>query len=277
MLSIDQFHQLLSTFTDTLKTQHSSTQAKDDNPLALARLEHYIIQDLSFKFDGEQDKLIPWVKKFHAMRSSALWHEVTYMMISNKTYDLLMDFTNIKEHQIRTQAKDRWTIENQIKSLKQDHPHLFYPRILGNVISKSVTDEFYMTLQTYAGIKLSMDGPYLLWLILNHFHTSTITYKECIKSGIRNHTLTIDHNDDVQTYFIWLCQQLNILASTNLNDSDNNNNLIEPIFLQLLTTKSTRLCHIVEDWHLEYHNEERSFTLLSHRCSRLQMQGTPVH
>jgi hypothetical protein len=119
---------------------------KDDNPLAMAHLEHYISQGLSFKFDGEQDKLIPWVKKFHAMRSSALWREATYVTINNKTYDLLVDFTNIKEHQIRAQAKERWTIENQIKSLKQDHPHLFYPRILGNVVTKSVTDEFYTTL-----------------------------------------------------------------------------------------------------------------------------------
>jgi hypothetical protein len=184
-------------------------------------------------------------------------------MINNKTYDLLVDFTTIKEHQIRAQAKERWTIENQIKSLKQDHPQLFYPRILGNVVTKSVTDQFYTTLQNYASIELSMDGPYLLWLTLNHFHTSTITYKEHVKSGIRGRSLTNDHNDDVQTYLIWLRHQLDILASTNLNDSDTNTDLIEPIFLQLLTTKSARLRCIVEDWHLEYHNEECSFTPLS--------------
>jgi hypothetical protein len=64
MLSVDQFQQLLSMITDTIKTQHTTTQAKDINPLALARLEHYISQGLSFKFDGDQEKLIPWVKKF---------------------------------------------------------------------------------------------------------------------------------------------------------------------------------------------------------------------
>jgi hypothetical protein len=47
MLSMDQFQQLLSTLTETFT---SSTQAKDDNPLAMARLEHYISQGLSYKF-----------------------------------------------------------------------------------------------------------------------------------------------------------------------------------------------------------------------------------
>jgi hypothetical protein len=129
MLSMDQFQQLLSTLTDTFKSHISSTQAKDDNPLAMVRLEHYISQGLSYKFDGDQEKLIPGVKKFLAMRSSALWHEATYITINNITYDLLVDFTKIKEHQIKAQAREHWTIENQIKSLKQDQPHLFYPRM----------------------------------------------------------------------------------------------------------------------------------------------------
>jgi hypothetical protein len=123
MLSMDQFQKLLSTLTDSFKSYTSSTQAKDDNPLAMARLEHYISQGLSFKFDGDQEKLIPWVKKFRALHSSAIWREATYITIHNTTYNLLVDFTKIKEHQIKAQAKECWTIENQIKSLKQDQPH----------------------------------------------------------------------------------------------------------------------------------------------------------
>jgi hypothetical protein len=75
---MDQFQQLLSTLTDNLKSHTSSTQAKVDNPLAMARLEYYISQGLSYKFDGDQEKLIPWVEKFRAMHSSALWREATY-------------------------------------------------------------------------------------------------------------------------------------------------------------------------------------------------------
>jgi len=36
--------------------------------------------------------------------------------------------------------------------------------------SESLVDEFYTTLQNYAGIELSDDGPLLLWLTLTHFH-----------------------------------------------------------------------------------------------------------
>ncbi len=197
------------------------------------------------------------------MRSSALWWEATYITIHNKTYDILVDFTKIKESHTRTQAQECWTPENQLKSLKQEHTTFFYSRILGNIITKSGTDEFYTTLQNYAVVELSNDGPLLLWLILTHFHTSTITYKEHIKDNIRTCSLSTNHNDDVQTYLIWLRHQIDILSSTNINEHDNNSDLIEPIFLQLLTTKSSRLKCIIEDWHLKYHNEERSFTPLS--------------
>jgi hypothetical protein len=39
--------------------------------------------------------------------------------------------------------------------------------------------------------------------------------------------------------------------------------LIELIFQQLLTTKSPRLCRHIEDWHLDYHREEKTLTILS--------------
>jgi hypothetical protein len=36
--------------------------------------------------------------------------------------------------------------------------------------------------------------------------------------------------------------------------------LMDLIFTQLMGTKSTRMRGIIEDWHLSYHSEERSFT-----------------
>ncbi len=110
---------------------------------------------------------------------------------------------------------------------------------------------------------MSTDGPFLLWLTLTHFHTSTVTSKEKIKTDIRSRSLSSDHNDNVETYLIWLCHQLDILASTCTADKDSHTDLIEPIFQQLLTTKSACLRRIMEDYHLEYHNEEKVFTPLT--------------
>ncbi len=62
--------------------------------------------------------------KYCTMQSSA------YIMINNMAYDPLVNFRKNKETKIQAQAKKRGSIENQIKSLKQDQPHLFYPRIL---------------------------------------------------------------------------------------------------------------------------------------------------
>jgi hypothetical protein len=53
MLSFDQFQDLLTCVTESLKTK------KEDNPLNMARLESYISNGLSFKFDGNENKLVP--------------------------------------------------------------------------------------------------------------------------------------------------------------------------------------------------------------------------
>jgi hypothetical protein len=168
----------------------------------------------------------------------------------------------VSELNIRAQASIRWTPENQIKSLKVEHPDLFYPRSLGTVVIKSVTNDFYTTLQNYADIELSDDGLLLLWLILTHLHTSTITYKEKLRAGIRSRSLASDHNHDVQTYLIWLRHQFDTLHSASMATNDSDADLIEPIFIQLLTTKSCQLRREVEDWHLEYHTEKRTLTPL---------------
>ena len=47
-----------------------------------------------------------------------------------------------------------------------------------------------------------------------------------------------------------------------MNNNDCDAELIEPIFIQLLTTRSYRLRREVEDWHLEYHTEKRTLTPL---------------
>jgi len=82
---------------------------------------------------------------------------------------------------------------NQTNSLRQDHPDLYNPRIQGLVMFQSVADEFYITLQNYAGIELSNDGPLLLWLILTHFHTSRVSYMARIRSDIRDHSLSVHY------------------------------------------------------------------------------------
>ena len=66
--------------------------------------------------------------------------------------------------------------ENNNRSLKPEYPEVFYPRILGKVVINAITDEFYTTLQNYAGDDLASDGPFLLWLILSHFHSSKYNY-----------------------------------------------------------------------------------------------------
>ncbi len=259
MVTTDQLKDILNSVLNTVKPQ-----SKEDNPFALARLEHYISQGLTLKFDGAQDNLIPWIKKFRALRANAVWREATYLSYEENTYDILSDFTKIKESVIRSQASARWTLPNQAKCLRQDCPELFFPRILGLVVIRSVTDEFYTTLQNYAGVELSKDGPLLLWLILTHFHTSTISYMSKIRSDIRQRSLANHHNHDVASYLIWLRHQVDTLNQTTSDGStSHHSDLIEPIFQQLLTTKSTRLRRHIEDWHLDYHREEKTLTVLS--------------
>ena len=136
------------------------------------------------KFDGSQAKLAPWIKKFKALRNNALWREATYLEYNSKRYDILTEFTKIKESMIKPGAQQRCTPTNQAKSLKPDNEDLFYARILGKVVISSVTDEFYTTLQNYSGDDLANDGPMLLWLTLTHFHTNTITYQEQLKQQL---------------------------------------------------------------------------------------------
>lgn len=212
MLTVDQLSDIVRMVVETIRPP-----AKDNNPLVLARLEHYISQGLTVKFDRVQDKLIPWIKKCCALHANAIWREATYCTVGDITYDILTDFTKKMEPTIWSQAASRWTPKNQIKSLRQDNPDFYYPRILGLVVIRSVTDEFYTTLQNYAGIELSNDGPLLLWLTLTHFHTSTISYMARLKSDIRDQSLAMHHNNDIGAYLVWLHHQVGTLhhASTN--------------------------------------------------------------
>jgi hypothetical protein len=187
----------------------------------------------------------------------------TYIKDDIYNYDLLTEFTKVTEALIKEQAASSWTSDNQRKSMSQDYPELYYSHILGKVIINSVTDDCYTVLQNYAGQDLFNDGPYLLWLTLSHFHTSTITYTERIRQSIHVRTLSGDHNHDVEAYLVWIRHQLDIL-NTNLPATvSSTTDLIEPIFLQLLTTSSKCLHRTIEDWHLAYHNNDKSFTALS--------------
>jgi hypothetical protein len=259
--SSDQLQDLFVQLTGTLRAAtQQPAGAKEDNPLAIARAEYYISQGLSMKFDGSQAQLAPWIKKFKALRNHALWRDATYLNHDDKRYDILTEFTKIKESMIKPRALQRCTPVNQAKSLKPENADLFYARILGKVVIDSVTDEFYTTLQNYSGDDLANDGPLLLWLILTHFHTSTVTYQEQLKQQIRSRSLCNDHAEDVEAYLLWLRHHLDILQTTTMSVGDTHNDLLDPVFQQLLTTKSTRLRRLVEDWHLSYHSEEKQFT-----------------
>jgi len=259
-LTTEQFQHVLLNITESIRSTTTQSAPTEDNPFAVARAEFYISQGLTFKFDGTHEKLAPWIKKFKALRSNALWHDATYIMHEATTYDILSDFMKIKENVIKPFAKQRTSPGNQASSLKPEHQDLFYARILGKVVISSITDEFYTTLQNYAGDEMAGDGPLLLWLILTHFHTSTITYQEQLKQQIRTRSLATDHNEDVEAYLLWLRHHLDVLATTSGAGSTNHNDLMDPIFQQLLTTKSTHLRRLVEDKHLAYHSEEQAFT-----------------
>jgi hypothetical protein len=259
-LTTEQFQHVLLNITESIRSTTTQSAPTEDNPFAVARAEFYISQGLTFKFDGTHEKLAPWIKKFKALRSNALWHDATYIMHEATTYDILSDFMKIKENVIKPFAKQRTSPGNQASSLKPEHQDLFYARILGKVVISSITDEFYTTLQNYAGDEMAGDGPLLLWLILTHFHTSTITYQEQLKQQIRTRSLATDHNEDVEAYLLWLRHHLYVLATTSGAGSTNHNDLMDPIFQQLLTTKSTHLRRLVEDKHLAYHSEEQAFT-----------------
>jgi hypothetical protein len=258
IITAEQLQELIKQLTNTIKSNQGNTGMMEENLFSVAKSEFYISQGLSFKFDGDHERLAPWIKKFKALRANALWKEATYLTHNAVRYDILSEFTKIKETVIRAQAAARWTTDNQTKSLKPNAPDLFYPRILGKVVIGSITDDFYTTLQNYAGDDLACDGPMLLWLILTHFHTSTVTYQDKLKQQIRSRTLAGDHKDDIESYLLWLRHTLDVLTTT--TQADQHSDLLNPIFTQLLTAKSTRFRRIIEDWHLEYHSEERKFT-----------------
>ena len=258
VITAGQLHDLISQLTNTIKKNNDNPSISEECLFSIAKSEHYISQGLTYKFDGDHEKLAPWIKKFKALRTNALWKEATYLTIDDVRHDIFMDFTKIKESTIKAQAKIRWTADNQAKSLKPNHTDLFYPRILGKVVISSITDDFYTTLQNYAGDDLACDGSLLLWLILTHSHASTAMYQVKLKEKIRSRTISGDHKDDVESYLLWLRHTLDVLTTTTQGSS--HSDLMTPIFDQLLTVKSTPLRCIIEDWHLEYHSEEKDFT-----------------
>ncbi|MFN9980385.1 MAG: hypothetical protein ACK53Y_10745, partial [bacterium] len=99
---------------------YAHSKPKEENPLNQARLEHFVSQGTSLKFDGDQDNLVPWIKRFRSLRTNSVWQSATYVQDDTKTYDLLTEFTKVPEAIIREQATSRWTAVNQLKSMSQD-------------------------------------------------------------------------------------------------------------------------------------------------------------
>jgi hypothetical protein len=63
-----------------------------------------VSQGTTLKFDGDQEKLVPWVKRFRSLRTNAVWQSATYVVDNTSTYDLLTEFTKVTEATIRDQA-----------------------------------------------------------------------------------------------------------------------------------------------------------------------------
>ncbi len=93
ILTGDQFQALLH----TLRGQHSAI--KEMHPLTLARLEHFLCQGLSSKFDGSPEKLPTWLLKFKDLREQHPWRSATYFTPAHnaESLDLLTDFLKVKE------------------------------------------------------------------------------------------------------------------------------------------------------------------------------------
>ncbi len=100
----------------------------------------------------------------------------------------------------------------QTGSLQSQHAQ-FFVCILGRFIINSFTEDFHTTLQTRAGPHVSNNGPLLLWLLLTHFHSSTITYLSQLTESIHSRSLSDNHYHDIKTYIVWLQQQLTTIQS----------------------------------------------------------------
>jgi hypothetical protein len=108
-LPYSQLEQLLN----SVLSQQSQPRTKDDNLLNQARLEHFVSQGTSLKFDGDQEKLVPWIKRFRSLRTNAVWQSATYVKDDTTNYDLLTEFTKVTETIIKEQAMNRGTPTNQ--------------------------------------------------------------------------------------------------------------------------------------------------------------------
>jgi hypothetical protein len=74
MLTMEQLQEIIVQLTDSIKVFGTHTSARDNNPFCS---EHYISQGLSSKFDGTQEILAPWIKKFKSLGANALWRETS--------------------------------------------------------------------------------------------------------------------------------------------------------------------------------------------------------
>jgi len=83
---------------------------REMDPLTLARLEHFLCQGLSSKFEGSPEKLPTWLLKFKDLWEQHPWRLATYFKpaLNATSLDLLTDFLKVKEPDIQSQAKLQW-------------------------------------------------------------------------------------------------------------------------------------------------------------------------
>ena len=65
--SVEQFQELFHHLTTNLRNTQTPLLSKVDNKFQIACSEYYMSQGLTFKFDGDHEKLPLWIKKFKAL------------------------------------------------------------------------------------------------------------------------------------------------------------------------------------------------------------------
>ena len=100
MLSGEKFQELLHHLTTNLRNTQTPLLSNVDNKFQIACSEYYMSQGLTFKFDGDHEKLALWIKKFKALWAHALWHDTTYLIYDRRKYKILNQFTMIKRKQL---------------------------------------------------------------------------------------------------------------------------------------------------------------------------------
>jgi hypothetical protein len=206
------------------------------------------------KMEGNEQSFTKSLFAIRRARHEAAWKGATLFTAtgSTKEYDLLCDFTRIKQDDVYAKAKRLWSHKDSAVQMGDWRSELYIRRLFAIFLFHSFDTKLARQIQTKIPEEIINDGP-SVWMALTSFlFSNTSVFTINVTTYLK--TLVVK-SQDFQTYLSEFNDYLSIT-----DDSSSKNNEINMAFLtQLMSHPNTHFSNVWSQKALQYFMDKTSW------------------